>query len=546
MSAIAGYGRVLRNPALSRLLAGEFISSIGDWLYLVALLVIVYAETQSGVLLGIVGAARVVPFIVLSVPAGVVADRFDRPVILLVTDLARGALQVVLAALVLFDGPVLAVVALAILAACFSTFFGPAIAALIPSLVTDETELGPANGAWATLDNVAFIIGPAVAGLLIAGGGVTFAFLLNAVSFGIVAAVLWRLPSPPGRAAAQPDAELPPRTPEARPIGWQGVVRPLAAPLVLDAATSFVGGGLGVLTVVLATEVLVAGEEATGYLNAATGVGGVVAGAISGVLLLRSLRMPLLAGAAVGGIGLVALASTTSLAIALLAMGVAVGALLLLDIVNTTLVQRSIPDELRGRASGIIQTSGSLSYALGSLVLPILATATGVTPVLVGSGLAVAGAAVVAVLLFPSEAAGVTALDPARERALRLPIFAGLPLPRVDAAARRLVHVPVRAGETIVRQGELADRFYIITSGSFAVTEDPPDGESRLLRRLGPDEVFGEIGLLTGRPRTATVTAETDGELLALDRDEFLELVGSGPGLAPKMLDLYRGAVAPA
>src|SRR5690606_38366574 len=63
-----------RNPALARLLAGEFISGIGDWLYLVAILVVVYAESESAVLLGIVGAARILPYVLLSVPAGMAAD----------------------------------------------------------------------------------------------------------------------------------------------------------------------------------------------------------------------------------------------------------------------------------------------------------------------------------------------------------------------------------------------------------------------------------------------------------------------------------------
>jgi CRP-like cAMP-binding protein len=58
---------------------------------------------------------------------------------------------------------------------------------------------------------------------------------------------------------------------------------------------------------------------------------------------------------------------------------------------------------------------------------------------------------------------------------------------------------------------------------------------------LEPDEVFGELGLLRRAPRSATVTAVEDGQLLALEAEEFLELVGSGPGLSARLLDLYRG-----
>ena len=87
---LVAYRRVLRDARLTRLLAGETVSSIGDWIYLVAILVLIYERTGDPVLLGLVGAARVAPYVVLSIPAGIVADRYDRRRILIVTDLARG------------------------------------------------------------------------------------------------------------------------------------------------------------------------------------------------------------------------------------------------------------------------------------------------------------------------------------------------------------------------------------------------------------------------------------------------------------------------
>ena len=202
---IAGtYRQLLRNGPLTRLFIGEFVSSIGDWLYLVALVVLVYQETQNAIVLGIVGAARLLPYILLSIPAGVIADRFDRRLVLLTSDLARAACMLVLAWIVAVGGPLWAVGAVAILAACFSTFFYPAIGALVPSLVRDEREFGPANSAWATLDNLAWIVGPAIAGLLLATGDLVLAFVLNAVSFTLIAAILWTLPSHKPGAAPSP------------------------------------------------------------------------------------------------------------------------------------------------------------------------------------------------------------------------------------------------------------------------------------------------------------------------------------------------------
>lgn len=526
-----------RNGALTRLLAGEFVSGIGDWLYLVAVLVVVYADSNSPVLLGIVGAARILPYVLLSVPAGIVADRFDRRMVLLVTDVARGVLMLVLVGAVIVDAPTLVIVAVAILAACFSTFFGPAIAALVPTIV-EERDLGIANSAWATLDNVAFIVGPALAGILLASGGLEIAFMLNAISFAVVAVVLWRLPIPH---TAPVDASAGETKPTA-PAGWRDLVRPLAGPFILDSTTSIVGGGLGVLTVVIAIDVLGAGDAGTGYLNAAIGVGGVVAGIAGGALLARRLSVPLLLGGLAGGVGLAWLALTGDLLTAMLAIGVAVAGLLLLDVVNTTLIQRIVPDALRGRAVGALQTSSSVLYAAGSLVMPILADALGVPVVLIGAAVVMAGGAVLALLLSDRQAEPAP-VDASRIRLLERPIFAGLPPARIEVAARQLVPVPVEAGEVIVRQGDAADQFYVIDSGELRVTQ-VRDGDVHVLRDLGPGDVFGEIGLLRGVPRTATVTASTPAVLYGLDAAAFGELVGSGPGLSSRLLDLYRGALS--
>jgi len=528
-----------RNRALARLLAGEFISGIGDWLYLVAILVVVYAESNSAVLLGIVGAARILPYVLLSVPAGIVADRFDRRMVLLVTDVARGILMLVLVAAVLVDAPTIAIVGLSILAACFSTFFGPAIAALLPMLV-DESDLGPANSAWATLDNVAFILGPALAGILLAGGGLEIAFLLNAVSFAVVAVVLWRLPV--ARTAA-PALDAPAdAAAAATKAGWRELVRPLAGPFVLDSMTSIVGGGIGVLTVVIAINVLNAGEAGTGYLNAATGVGGVIAGIAGGALLARQLSVPLVLGGVVGGVGLAWLAVSGDLVTAMLAIAVAVAGLLLLDVVNTTLIQRIVPDELRGRAMGVLQTTSAILYSLGSLVMPIIAEATSVAAVLIGC-VVLTGIGVTVALLLAESGPTPIRIDADRARLLEHPMFAGLPVPRLEAAARALEPVPVTAGQVVVRQNDPADRFYVIADGAARVTQVADGGAEVELRTLGPGDIFGEIGLLRHSPRTATVTATRDGTFLALGEAEFRELVGSGPGLSSRLLDLYRGAL---
>jgi MFS family permease len=215
------------------------------------------------------------------------------------------------------------------------------------------------------------------------------------------------------------------------------------------------------------------------------------------------------------------------------AIAVAVAGVLLLEIVTTTLIQRIVPDELRGRAVGVIQTSSAILYSLGSLLMPILASALGHGPVLIGAAVLVLLGAITALGL---SGRGVEATGlPDRTAALfEHPIFAGLPVARLESAARQLVEVAVAPGQVVIRQGDPADRFFLVGDGTLSVTQIGDEEEREL----------GEIGLLRGVPRTATVTAVTEGSLFALDAADFAELVGSGPGLGTRLLDLYRGAMA--
>jgi CRP-like cAMP-binding protein len=153
-------------------------------------------------------------------------------------------------------------------------------------------------------------------------------------------------------------------------------------------------------------------------------------------------------------------------------------------------------------------------------------------------------AGLVTVVLLGRYAIQEPVIDPLRRRLADVTLFAGLPPARLESAMRAAAIVPVQQGELVIRQGDEADRFYVIGEGEVEVTQSA-EGQTRVLRRMGPGEVFGEIGLLSGVPRTATVTAVGDGRLLALEREAFLELVSTGSGLTYRLLDLHRGSTTP-
>lgn len=577
MGVLSVYRELLSNRPLMRLLLGQFVSGIGDWLYIVAIFVVIYRESGDAALVGAFGGIRLLPYVFLSVPAGILADRFDRRMVLLVSDLFRGALMVAMAILVQMDGTTLLIAALAILAACGSTFFYPAMGAYLPALAKDERQLGPANSAWASIQNVSYIAGPAIGGLVLAFGSVTLAFVINALSFLFIAAILWSLPSSyakkaePEPAAAQPSfqgaesghataaaddltsspaappADEPaavPGRPEART--FMGVRLMAAAGLtVIQLIGGFLGGGFQVITVILAIDVLGAGEEANGYLNAAIGIGGLLGAIGAGALVLRRhLGMPLVVGAVVTGVGTVALGLSTNLPFALLTIGVASAGAMIIDVVSTTIFQQLVPDALRGRAFGFLMTMGTLTGAVGAFILPTILAEFGAF-----ASLAIAGIAGIVVTVLGTAMIGgsaeraLTPYEATIERIITLPLFTGVPRSRLQSAMAKVAEVPVAAGEAVVRQGEPADRFYVIESGTFTVTRaEAPGQEPATLRTLGPYAVFGELGLLNEAPRSASVTADTDGVILAMEGKDFLELVGAEGPLRGRLQGLYGGA----
>jgi CRP-like cAMP-binding protein len=124
----------------------------------------------------------------------------------------------------------------------------------------------------------------------------------------------------------------------------------------------------------------------------------------------------------------------------------------------------------------------------------------------------------------------------------RVPMLAPLPLPAIEQLARALEPIGVPAGQVLFRQGDPADRYYVIEQGAVDVV-----GDGRLVTKLGPGDGFGEIALLRRVPRTAMVRAATDLQLHVLTSDRFLPVVTGFPSSAreagasvEEMLDRFR------
>lgn len=126
------------------------------------------------------------------------------------------------------------------------------------------------------------------------------------------------------------------------------------------------------------------------------------------------------------------------------------------------------------------------------------------------------------------------------EELARMSLFSGVPGEELTTLLTLIAPIKVSPGSAVVREGERGDSLFLIVAGSLRVTTRGADGAEVELGLLEPGDFFGEVALLTGRPRTATVTAVTGAELLRLDRDTVDELRRRHPGIEASLSEFHR------
>jgi MFS family permease len=516
---------VFRNPELRRLSFALAGSAVGHWSYVVA--VSVYAYQVAGAkAVGLVWLVRMVPAALVSPFISVLADRFRRERVMIVSDLVRAAMVGGAAAAVWLDAPPWIVFALASLVAVAATPFEPAFHALLPSLVAAPAELTAANVVMSTISSVGFFAGPALGGLLLAVAGIsaTMAFtcglLLWSAYFVSRIQTTWRPEPTPAGDAASAAAEV---TAGFRTIVADSRLRLLVALLT---ATTIVDGALEVLIVVSAIELLGLGNAGVGYLNAAFGIGALVGAlALVGLVGVRRLSIPFLVGVLLWGIPVALMAAVVQPAAAILLLGLVGVGNTLYDVAGSTLVQRSVPSQVLSRVFGVMQSLWLAALGIGAMLAAPLVAGLGARGALVATGCFLpALVAVLGVRLVQIDSAA-TAPEATRLGLLRrIPMFAALPGASLELLASRLIPVEFEAGAEIIRQGDAGDRFYAVADGSVDVLMD-----GRHVTTLHPGDYVGEIALLRGVPRVATVIARTRVEAFALEREDFITAVTGYP-----------------
>jgi MFS family permease len=513
------FGQVFRVPDLRRVELAFIGFNVTEWAAYIAILV--YAFEQGGAAAaGLVSAAQLIPAAVFAPFGAILGDRYRRERMLLVAYVVQIATTGATAAALLLDAPLPIVVLLACIAAVGLTLVRPVHGSLLPALARSPSQLTAGYVADGMIESASVMLGPAVAAGIMA---VSEPGMVYAATAGLLVVSLLLVARIETRTVAAPAASEAADVIEEALTGFRTLRDDRRSRLVVGllGGGTFLLGILDVLMVSLAFDVFGSDAPGTGFLNAALGVGTLV-GSVATVTLIARHRLH---GAMRNGvflcslpIALVAAAPVESFTVAAL---VAAGAgMTLLDVTGRTMLQRLVPDASLSRVLGVLEGTYMASEGIGALLGAGLVAALGIEETALACGLLLPAILVLNRRRLASADVG-TPVAAEDIRLLRsLPLFEGLGPPELERVARQVFTTRAAAREVVVAEGEVGDRFYVIKAGAVAVTKG-----DRRLATLASGDYFGEIALLRDVPRTATVTAETEAELLVLEREPFLEAV---------------------
>ena len=546
-SYTAGIRSVLRRRDLRLLFGGLLISASGSWAYNVALLAYVFERTHSLAWVGAAGLGRFVPALICSTYGGVVAERFERVRVVVVSDLTCLVLQAALAVVAALTGPAWLAIVLAALTSVANVVYNPAVAALLPQ-VASEDDLVNANALNATIDNLVIVAGPAVGAGLLALGSPALAFGVNAASFGVSALLGARLRVRSARVDVTEGETTGPLRQMA--VGFRAVASSQAARVLVafSVLASFVYGTDTVLLVAVSDAQLGTGPQGFGYLLAGLGVGGVVMAVVVDKLA-RSRRLALIitAGMAVYCMPTALLVVVHAPVVAFFLQVIRGAGTLVVDVLAITALQRAVAPDLLARVFGVFFALVLGAISLGTILAPPLVNGAGLHAALLVMALAPVA---LGLLGYPAlarvdraTAARVEALAPRIAILEGLGIFAAASRAVLERLAAACSELRVPAGTPIVREGDEADALYALVEGRVEVTARGEGTSERRIRTMGPGSYFGEIGLLERIRRTATVTAADDCLLYRIEGKEFFDALATASG-ASSLIEGARARLA--
>jgi len=390
--------RALRYRNYRLFFAGQGISLIGTWMTRIAAAWLVYRLTHSAFLLGLVSFSGQIPILVLGPMAGVYVDRWNRHRVLVITQILSMFQSFALAALAIGGAiTVLDIILLNLFKGVVSAFEMPTRQAFVIEMVEKREDMGNAIALNSSLVNGARLIGPSIAGLVIAAVGEGYCFLIDGFSYIAVIVSLLAM-----SVAARPTKRVHDGVISELREGWNYVrsFRPIWSILLLLALASLVGLPYTTLMPIFAGSILHGGPHTLGFLMGASGAGALI-GAISlaarkSVLGLGRI-IPITASAF--GCALVFFAASRLLWISLPLLVVASFSFMQQIAASNTVLQTIVDDEKRGRVMSFFSMAFQGMAPFGSLIAGASASRIGAPyTLMIGGGICILGA-----LLFASQ-----------------------------------------------------------------------------------------------------------------------------------------------
>jgi MFS family permease len=509
-------GDVFRNRELRRLELAWGGFFVVEWATLLALSVWAYGRGGTSAA-GLVGLLRMLPAAVALPFGSVVTDRFARHRVLVVVYTAQALLLAGVAVTIRAEGPLELVYVLVVLVGVVAAPCRPAQLAITPTIARSPEELVAANVTQTTFEGAASLLGPALAGVLLALSGASLALTIAAVVAGASAVLISGVggnADPTRVARRRREAVMVSLTGGVRELGR----RPDLAVIVGGFWTqTLVRGMLNVYVVTLALTTLGLSGGGAGFLSGAFGAG-VILGALVTTTLVgrRRLSRPFALGLVLWGLPLVAIGLWPTAVVAVAALVVSGIGNAELDVSGFTLMQRLAEDRVLGRVFGVMYVGVLATVGVGSILAPLAIHALGLRGAVATAGALLPAVAALLYRRLSLMDARATVPD-GLEILAAVPLFDPLPPTSLEKLARSAVHHRFEPGTTIVREGDDGSSFYVIADGSLQVTVN-----GHHLRDLKTGDFFGEIALLRDVPRTATVTAVTKTTLIVVQRIDFL------------------------
>jgi len=366
--------------------SGQSVSLIGTWMTRIATSWLVYRVSGSAWLLGVVGFAGQVPSFLLGPLAGVWVDRWDRHRLLVVTQVLAMLQSFALAILALTNRITMwEIIALSIFQGLINAFDMPGRQAFVVEMVESREDLGNAIALNSSMVNAARLVGPSIAGVIIAATNEGWCFFIDGVSYlAVIASLLMMKLNNHGFTLAK-DKKVWHQLREG--FSYAAGFAPIKKILILLAVVSLVGMPYTVLMPIFASDVLHGGPNTLGLLMGASGVG-----ALAGALFLASRRTVLGMGkyivvsAAAFGVGLITFAYSHFLSLSLLLMLVTGGGFMVQMAVSNTILQTIVDEDKRGRVMSFYTMAFMGTAPFGSLLAGMVADRIGAPATLAFGG----------------------------------------------------------------------------------------------------------------------------------------------------------------